>query len=66
MLCLNLIIPNITLGAYFFFFGGGVELIHGRSFLFQILVPKCPGAYTQWGLLLEFHSISPLDIYPWL
>ena len=29
-------------------FSGG--LIHGRSFLFQKLVPKRPGAYTRWSL----------------
>ena len=32
-------------------------LIHGRSFPFQKLVPKCPGAYTRWGVLLEFYGI---------
>ena len=37
-LCLNLIIPNITLGGLF---SGG--LIHGRNFPFQKLVPKRPG-----------------------
>ena len=31
--------------------------IHGRSFPFQKVVPKRPGAYTQWGLLLEFYGI---------
>ena len=35
-------------------FGGG--FIHGRSFPFQKLVPKRPGAYTQWGLLSEFYG----------
>ena len=49
MLCLNLIIPNITPGGLF-----SVGLIHGRSFPFQKLVPKRPGAYTRWGLLSEF------------
>ena len=29
-------------------FSGG--LIHGRSFPFQKLVPKCLGAYTRWSL----------------
>ena len=49
MLCLNLVIPNITPGLIF----GG--LIHGRSFPFQKMVPKYPGTYTQWGLL-EFYG----------
>ena len=35
------------------FSGGG--LIHGRSFPFQKLVPKRPGAYTWWGLLSELY-----------
>ena len=30
------------------------RLIHGRSFPFQKLVPKHPGAYTRWGLLSDF------------
>ena len=51
--CLNLIIPNITPGGLF----SGV-LIHGRSFPFQKMVPKRPGAYTRWGLLSEFYGIS--------
>ena len=38
------------------FSGGG--LIHGRSFPFQKLVPKRPGAYTRWGLLSEFYGMS--------
>ena len=29
-----------------------------KEFSFQILVPKCPGAYTRWGLLSEFDGIS--------
>ena len=33
---------------------GAGELIHERSFLLQVLVPKCPGDYTCWGFLLEF------------
>ena len=37
--------------------GRGGGLIHGRSFLFQKLVPECPGAYTRWGLLSEFYGI---------
>ena len=32
-----------------FFGGGGGLIIHGRSFPFQKLVLKRPGAYTQWG-----------------
>ena len=47
MLCLNLIIPNKTMGAYLFIFfgGGGVPyILHGMSFLLQKLVPKLPGA----------------------
>ena len=32
-------------------------LIHGRSFLFQKLVSKRPGAYTRWGLLSGFYGI---------
>ena len=48
-------------GAYFQRGGGGGlrgGLIHGRSFPFQISVPKCPGAYTRWGLLSKFDGIS--------
>ena len=30
--------------------------MHGRSFPFQKLVPKRPGAYTRWGLLSEFYG----------
>ena len=52
MLCLNLIIPNIAPGGIFL---GG--LIYGRSFPFQKLVPKRPGAYTRWGLLSEFYGM---------
>ena len=37
-------------------FSGG--LIHGRSFPFQKLIPKRPGAYTRWGLLSEFYGIE--------
>ena len=33
------------------------ELIHGRSFPFQKLITKRPGAYTRWGLLSEFYGI---------
>ena len=46
MLCLNLIIPNKTMGAYLFFLGGGgvPYILHGMSFLLQKLVPKLPGA----------------------
>ena len=55
-LCLNLIIPNITPGGLFSG-GAGGGLIHGRSFLFQKLVPECPGAYTRWDLLSEFYGI---------
>ena len=43
---------------YFFFFGGG-GLIPGKSFPFQKLVPKRPGAYTRWGLLSEFYAMLP-------
>ena len=32
-------------------------LVHGRSFPFQKLVPKRPGACTRWGLLSEFYGI---------
>ena len=52
MLCLNLIIPNITTRGLF----SGV-LIHGRSFPFQKLVPKRPRTYTRLGLLSEFYGI---------
>ena len=52
MLCLNLIVPNITPVGLFW-----GELIHGRGFPFQKLVPKRPGAYTRWGLLSEFYGI---------
>ena len=52
MLCLNLIIPNITPGGLF-----SGELIHGRSFPFQKLVPKRPRAYTRWDLLSEFYGM---------
>ena len=54
--CLNLIIPNTTP----FFEEGG--LVHGRSFPFQKLVPKRPGAYTQWGLLSEFYGIRLMKL----
>ena len=57
-LCLNLIIPNITPRGLFS--RGG--LIHGRSFLFQKLVPKRPGAYKQWGLLSEFYGILIMSL----
>ena len=50
--CLNLMIPNRTPGGLF---SGG--LVHGRSFPFQKLVSKRPGAYTRWGLLSEFYGI---------
>ena len=56
--CLNLIIPNITPGGLF----SGV-LIHGRSFLFQKLVPKRPRAYTRWGLLSEFTVVGMFTTY---
>ena len=36
-------------------FGG---LIHGRSFPFQKLVPKRPGAYARCGLLSEFYGMN--------
>ena len=55
-LCLNLIIRNITPGGLF-----SGELIHGRSFPFQKLVPKRPGAYTGWGLLSEFYGMFSLN-----
>ena len=55
MLCLNLIIPNITPRGLF-----SGELMHGRNFPFQKLVPKLPGAYTRWGLLSEFYGILSL------
>ena len=54
MLCLNLIIPKYNLRELIF---GGGGLIHRRSFPFQKLVPKRPGAYTRWGLLSEFNGI---------
>ena len=37
-------------------FRGG--LIHGKTFPFSKLVPKCPGTYTRWSLLSEFYGIS--------
>ena len=33
------------------------ELIHGRSFPFQKLVLKRPGAYTRRGVLSEFYGL---------
>ena len=39
-------------------FGGG--LIFGRSFPFQKLVPKRPGAYTRWGLYYRNFTVYPL------
>ena len=47
MLCLNLLIPNITPGGLFS--GGG--LIHGRSFPFQKLVIH-DGAY-YWNFMVN-------------
>ena len=37
-------------------------LIHGRSFQFQKLVPKRPGACTRCGLLLEVIGILLVDL----
>ena len=37
---------------------GSVDPSHGRSFPFQKLVPKCPGAYTWWGLLSGFYGVQ--------
>ena len=31
--------------------------MHGRSFPFQKLIPKRPGAYTRWGVLSQFYGI---------
>ena len=42
-------------------FGGG--LIYVRSFPFQKLVPKRPGAYTRRGLLSEFYGMLIFFFY---
>ena len=52
MLCLNLIIQNITPGAYFR--GGVGEGAFTWSFPFQKLNPKRPGAYTRGAYYWNF------------
>ena len=39
------------------------KLVHGRSFPFQKLVPKRPGANARWGLLSEFYGIPVMQCF---